>query len=141
MIKKATPTAGKESGKDELPELSQELSNYLLLIHQLLEEKGYVRGVELAERLEMSRPTVTRAIQRLAQLGYAHYERYRGITLSKAGIEAAAKANSRCQTVLRFLEATGAPFHNIKSEARRLSAAGSEDLLNALRVATERLKK
>jgi len=131
----------KARGTSELPALSPELANYLLLIHELLTEKGYVRGVELAERLEMSRPTVTRAIQRLAALGYAHYERYRGITLSKAGIEAAATANSRYQTVLKFLESTGAPLHNIKLDSRRIAAVASDDALNALKVASDKLRK
>lgn len=135
MLKKKT------RGKDELPALSPELANYLLLIHELLTEKGYVRGVELAERLEMSRPTVTRAIQRLAHLGYAHYERYRGITLSKAGIEAAAAANQRYQTVLKFLEATGATLGNIKLDSRRIAAVATEDALNALKIATDKIKR
>jgi Mn-dependent DtxR family transcriptional regulator len=135
MLKKKTRS------KDELPTLSPELANYLLLIHELLTEKGYVRGVELAERLEMSRPTVTRAIQRLAQLGYAHYERYRGITLSKAGIEAAHVANSRYQTVLKFLESTGGSFANIKLEARRLAAVSSEDTLSAFKLASDKIKR
>lgn len=134
MIKKRT------KGKDDLPELPQELGNYLLLIHELLNEKGYVRGVELAERLDMSRPTVTRAIQRLAALGYAHYERYRGITLSKAGIEAANLANQRYTTVLNFLETTGVEFSNIKLEARRLSSIASEEVLTAFKTATSRMK-
>lgn len=135
MIKK------RAKGKDDLPELPHELGNYLLLIHELLNEKGYVRGVELAERLDMSRPTVTRAIQRLAALGYANYERYRGITLSKAGIDAAAQANSRYQIVLNFLEATGGSFGNIKLDARRIAATASEDVLGALKSATGKIRK
>jgi len=137
MIKKRQ----QKNTKEDLPELPQELGNYLLLIHELLNEKGYVRGVELAERLDMSRPTVTRAIQRLAALGYANYERYRGITLSKAGIEAANLANSRYQIVLGFLEATGAPLSNIKLEARRLASISSDEVLNAFKVAGNKLRK
>jgi Mn-dependent DtxR family transcriptional regulator len=127
--------------KETVAELPQELSSYLLLIQELLEEKGYVRGVELAERLDMSRPTVTRAIQRLAALGFANYERYRGITLSQAGIEAAAEASRRYRTVLDFLQATGVNMENQQLEARRLSASVSEDVLAAFKAATTKLRK
>ena len=136
MIKKRTKTT-----KDDLPELPQELGNYLLLIHELLNEKGYVRGVELAERLDMSRPTVTRAIQRLAALGYANYERYRGITLSKAGIDAANLANQRYQIVFGFLEATGVSLSNIKLESRRLASISSDEVLSSFKAATNKLRK
>lgn len=126
---------------ENVPELPQELASYLLLIQELLEEKGYVRGVELAERLHMSRPTVTRAIQRLAALGFANYERYRGITLSQAGIEAAQEARRRYRTVLDFLSATKVPMDNVQLEARRLSSSVSDDVLAAFEVAANKLSK
>lgn len=131
----------KSKAKEAASNLPQELASYLLLIQELLEEKGYVRGVELAERLHMSRPTVTRAIQRLAALGFANYERYRGITLSASGVDAAAQASRRYRTVLDFLESTNAPMQNIQLEARRLSASVSEDVLTAFRSASQRLRK
>lgn len=121
--------------------LPKELSAYLLLVQDLIQEKGYVRGVELAERLEMSRPTVTRAIQRLAALGFANYERYRGITLTKLGEEAAKDCAQRYKIVNAFLEATGANFRNLQLEARRLAASSSDDVIDAFKVATRKLNK
>ena len=59
---KAVNGRNSQSAKQEVQELPQELGSYILLIYDLLQEKGYVRGVELAERLRMSRPTVTRAM-------------------------------------------------------------------------------
>lgn len=122
-------------------ELPQELSCYLLLIQDLLNEKGYVRGVELAERLQMSRPTVTRAMQRLAALGYAFYERYRGLTLTPAGVEAAKKARVRFEAIYNFLLLTDAKLSNPQLEARRLESYASEELVNAFRLAANKLSK
>lgn len=121
--------------------LPKELSAYLLLVHDLIQEKGYVRGVELAERLEMSRPTVTRAIQRLAALGFANYERYRGITLTKLGEDAAKDCAQRFKIVNGFLEATGSNLRNTQLEARRLAAFCSDDVIDAFRAATRKLNK
>jgi DtxR family Mn-dependent transcriptional regulator len=125
----------------EVKELPQELSCYLLLIQDLLNEKGYVRGVELAERLQMSRPTVTRAMQRLAALGYAFYERYRGLTLSPAGVEAANAARTRFDIIFKFLKNSGASFGDMQLEARRLESLASDELINAFRLAGNKLAK
>ncbi len=119
--------------------LPQELSCYLLLIQDLLNEKGYVRGVELAERLQMSRPTVTRAMQRLAALGYAYYERYRGLTLTPAGVEAAEKSRERYNSIYKFLEESGAELSNIQLEARRLESFANDELVEAFAIAGEKL--
>lgn len=120
-------------------ELPQELSCYLLLIQDLLNEKGYVRGVELAERLHMSRPTVTRAMQRLAALGYAYYERYRGLTLTPAGIEAAERAKERFEVICDFIEKTGAKFTDLQLQARRLESFCDDELLEAFRNAGNKM--
>ena len=121
--------------------LPKELSSYLLLVHDLIKEKGYVRGVELADRLQMSRPTVTRAIQRLAALGFANYERYRGITLTPAGESAATRASDRYATVSKFLTATGASLSNPELEARRLAAYCSDDVIAAFEAAARKLSR
>ncbi len=128
--------------RTELPpvsELPQELTCYLLLIQDLLNEKGYVRGVELAERLRMSRPTVTRAMQRLAALGYAFYERYRGLTLTPAGNAAATKARGRFDIIHGFLQKSGAKFEDMQLEARRLESFASDELVDAFRKAGNKM--
>lgn len=132
--------SGKDGhSKQPVQELPQELGSYILMIYDLLNEKGYVRGVELAERLQMSRPTVTRAMQRLAALGYANYERYRGITLSPAGIKAAEAAKKRYKIIFDFLTLSGARFSNQQLEARRLESFCSDEVLSALKLAAAKL--
>jgi len=125
--------------KTEHEEIPQELGSYVLLIQDLLNEKGYVRGVELAERLGMSRPTVTRAMQRLAQLGYANYERYRGITLTPAGQKAADVSRKRYRIIYDFLTASGVKMSDQQLEARRLESYCSDEILNALKAAGAKL--
>ncbi|MCC6546125.1 metal-dependent transcriptional regulator [Candidatus Sumerlaeota bacterium] len=125
--------------KKDHQEIPQELGSYVLLIQDLLNEKGYVRGVELAERLGMSRPTVTRAMQRLAQLGYANYERYRGITLTPAGAKAAEASRKRYRIIADFLAVCGYKMADQQLEARRLESYCSDEILSALRAAGAKL--
>ncbi len=116
-----------------------ELGTYLLLVHDLLREKGYVRGVELAERLRISRPTVTRAMQRLASFGLAKYERYRGITLTDKGRDAAEQARRRYEVVERFLRSTGVEIADLQLEARRLEGFCSDEVINAFERAADKM--
>lgn len=117
----------------------QEMTGCLLLINQLIEEKGYVRGIELAQRLKISRPTVTRTIQRMAELGLANYERYRGISLTQEGKEVAQEASGRYNKVLKFLQATGSPIEDPEMEARQLASVASDEVINALESASAKL--
>ncbi len=120
-------------------DIPPELGTYLLLIHDLLKEKGYVRGVELSERLRISRPTVTRAMQRLAALGFARYERYRGVALTDAGKKAAKEARRRYEIIERFLLSTGVEIPDIQLQARRLEGFCTDEVLSALESAADKL--
>lgn len=121
--------------------LPRALGSYLLLISDLLREKGYVRGVELSERLGMSRPTVTRAMQRLAELGFVDYEKYRGISLTPLGESESERVRERFQVIHNFLESTGKNFENVDSDARKLEPWCSEEVLEAFETASVKLKK
>ncbi len=129
-----------ELARETSSEVPRGLGNYLLLISDLLKEKGYVRGVELAERLEMSRPTVTRAMQRLAQLGFVDYEKYRGISLTPKGEAGSEEVRVRYQIVRGFLEASGERVEDVDGETRKLEPSCSDDVLSAMAAATKRLK-
>lgn len=54
-------------------------------IYEAIERKGYTRVNELAQRLGISPPSVTRLVQKLDDQGLVVYERYRGLTLTSEG--------------------------------------------------------
>ena len=72
-------------------------------------------------------------------MGYANYERYRGITLSPAGVKAAEAARKRYRIINDFLTATGAKFGDLQLESRRLESFCSDDVLAAFKAATNKL--
>ncbi len=124
----------KENG-DLLNGSSEKGSEYLLSIEHLLNEKGYVRGVELADLLGKSRPTVTRALQRLSSKGLVNYERYRGITLTSKGKEQAEIVQKRYSAIKDFLEAAGLKSENAEIEAQRMVPYISDEVLSVFRKA------
>jgi Mn-dependent DtxR family transcriptional regulator len=61
------------------------MEDYLEMIYRLVQEKGYVRAVDLSECLGVQSSSVTRMIQKLNEAGFISYEKYRNIALTPLG--------------------------------------------------------
>src|SRR5207237_8423620 len=81
---------------------SQSAEDYLERIHELIEQKGYARVVDIASSLKVKQASVTSMVQKLAEAGYLEYEKYRGLILTDKGREVARKIQSRHATLSRF---------------------------------------
>src|SRR3982751_5741228 len=86
---------------------SQSAEDYLERIHELIEEKGYARVVDIASSLEVREASVTSMVQKLGELGYLKYEKYRGLILTDKGREVAKRIQSRHETLSRFFSLLG----------------------------------
>ena len=64
---------------------SQTAEDYLERIHELIQEKGYARVVDIASSLEVKQASVTSMVQKLGELGYLNYVKYRGLILTEKG--------------------------------------------------------
>ena len=109
----------------DLPTTSTE--DYLERIHELIGRKGYARVVDIAAVLEVSQPSVTAMVQKLAETGYLNYERYRGLVLTDKGRAVAEGVQSRHATLKRFLSLLGlderTAEHDIEGLEHSLSPA------------------
>lgn len=81
---------------------SQSAEDYLERIHELIQEKGYARVVDIASSLKVKQASVTSMVQKLAELGYLNYEKYRGLILTEKGRAVACGIKKRHQTLARF---------------------------------------
>src|ERR1043166_392491 len=86
---------------------SQSAEDYLERIHELFEEKGYARVVDIASSLKVKQASVTSMVQKLAEAGYLEYEKYRGLVLTEQGREVARKIQNRHATLSRFFSLLG----------------------------------
>ena len=86
---------------------SQSAEDYLERIHELIEEKGYARVVDIASTLEVKQASVTSMVQKLGELGYINYEKYRGLLLTDKGLEVARRIKKRHETLSRFFSLLG----------------------------------
>lgn len=95
------PPAATAAAALQAPTISSE--DYLERIDELITSKGYARVVDIAARLAVSQPSVTAMVKRLADAGYLHYERYRGLAMTELGRAVAQGIKSRHATLQRCL--------------------------------------
>jgi len=81
--------------------------DYVELIAELIEAQGEARPVEIAERLGVKPPTVTKNISRLKEAGLVSREKYRAIFLTEEGRSLADACRQRHRTVVVFLQSLG----------------------------------
>jgi Mn-dependent DtxR family transcriptional regulator len=86
---------------------SQSAEDYLERIHELIQEKGYARAVDIASSLQVKQASVTSMVQKLGELGYINYEKYRGLILTDKGREVARRIQKRHETLSRFFSLLG----------------------------------
>ena len=104
---------------------SQSAEDYLERIHELMEEKGYARVVDIASSLKVRQASVTSMVQKLGELGYLNYEKYRGLILTAKGREVARKIHGRHETLSRFFSLFG-----LDAETQRQDIEGMEHHLS-----------
>jgi len=96
------------------------VEDYLEVVYELIQQKGYARPSDIAEQLGVSTASVTGMLQRLDRMGLIVYERYRGLTLTSKGQQLAKNIQQTHQTVLKFLRIFGIEEEIAKDDAEGL---------------------
>ncbi len=113
--------------------LSESVADYLTDILRL-EESGQVASTsELADRLQVARPSVTGMLKRMADDKLVIYEPYRGVTLTGLGRRQARVMLRRHRLVETFLvRALGMAPDRVHDEAHRWEHAVSDDAIERI---------
>lgn len=111
---------------------SQSAEDYLERIYELIEEKGYARVVDIASSLEVKQASVTSMVQKLGELGYLNYEKYRGLVLTDKGREVACQIQRRHGTLSRFFSLFGLDVETQKRDIEGIEHHLSPETLNVL---------
>lgn len=111
-----------------MPTISVE--NYLKTIYHLEQRHGgRVKTKSIAERLEISLPSVTSMLKSLGQEELVDYRRYKGVRLSERGRQLALKVIRKHRLVELFLVQTlEYSWDEVHAEAERLEHAVSDEL-------------
>ena len=105
--------------------------DYVELIADLIEASGEARSVEIAARLGVSGPTVTKTVGRLQRDGLVESRPYRSIFLTEAGWDMARRCRRRHRIVLAFLLSLGVDEETARIDAEGMEHHVSENTLEA----------
>lgn len=104
---------------------STRMEDYLEVISELVELKGFATTLDISRYMNVSAPSVTKMLQRLDENGYLEYEKYHGIHLTQKGSQIAETIRQKHSILLEFFEILG-----IGHETANQDAEGVEHHLN-----------
>ena len=106
--------------------------NYLEAMLMLREEKGYIRSVDVAEKLGVKKPSVSYATKRLRESGFLTMEENGLIFLTDAGYRIAERTYTRHKMLTEFLMHLSVDAETAREDACRLEHDLSEQSFDAI---------
>jgi Mn-dependent DtxR family transcriptional regulator len=97
----------KEAHRSERTNFSTRMEDYLEIISELVELKGYATTLDISRYMLVSAPSVTKMLQRLDEDGFLEYEKYHGINLTRKGNQVAETIRQKHGILLEFFEILG----------------------------------
>ncbi len=120
---------------------SSVVEDYLERILELINMKGYARVVDIAQRLQISKASVTNMVQRLDAEGLLKYEKFRGLVLTTAGEALAQNITHRHQLLTDFLKLLGLDDEVIYHDVEGMEHHISPPTLRAIETLTSHLQR
>ena len=105
--------------------ISARVEDYLEVISELVDMKGYAATLDISRYMNVSAPSVTKMLKKLDADGYLIYEKYYGINLTGEGQRIADIIKQKHGILLEFFEILG-----IGKEIANQDAEGIEHYLN-----------
>lgn len=117
------------------------MEDYLEKIYELIKAKGYARVSDIAMELNLQPSSVTKMVQKLAEAGYIHYERYRGLVLTPAGEALGEEMKDRHAMLEDFLRIIGVPEETVKVDVEGIEHHVSPSTVRCLQELTAFLQE
>ena len=107
--------------------------DYLEAMLMMQQKHGYIRSIDIAEQLGVTKPSVTYTTKRLRENGYLTMDADNLITLTPAGMEIARSIYDRHKTLSSFLESLGVDSDVAREDACKIEHDISEESFTAIR--------
>ena len=107
--------------------------DYLEAMLMLKEKHGYVRSVDVADQLSVTKPSVSYATKRLRENGYITMDHDGLITLTDAGMEIAESMYERHKLLTEFLISLGVNEQTAREDACKIEHDVSQESFEAIR--------
>ena len=120
--------------------LSQSLEDYLEEIYRFTDQDGFVRATDVANKLNVSVPAVTKAVKKLTEKGYLNYQPYKNIQLTDKGVKVGKFLVNRNKTLQKFIQIIGSNCDQEK-EAEAMEHYLSHETVKAITSLVEFLQQ
>ena len=78
--------------------------DYLEMIYELSQKDSKFKAVDIANKMNISRASVSEALQKLAEQGYIIYEKYKPAVLTEKGLSLAKEVLEKHQVLCSFFK-------------------------------------
>lgn len=106
--------------------------DYLEAMLVLQEDKGYIRSIDIAKQLGVTKPSVSYAVKKLRENGYINMEANGPITLAPAGLKIARRIYERHKALKAFLKKLGVDEETAEEDACEIEHVISHDTYMAI---------
>jgi Mn-dependent DtxR family transcriptional regulator len=117
------------------------MEDYLEVIYELVQQKGYATTIDISRYLNVSSPSVTKMLQKLDECRYLDYEKYRGIRLTQEGISIAKNIHERHSLLSEFLKMIGVDEDTANKDAEGIEHHLHPQTLKKLEEFVRHIKK
>ena len=91
----------------EISRFTTRMEDYLEVISELVELKGYAIPSDISKYMNVSPPSVTKMLRRLDEEKYIDYTKYHGLNLTRLGKNIANEIRQKHSDLLEFFEMLG----------------------------------
>lgn len=113
--------------------IQKSAEDYLEAILMLKEERGYVRAIDVAEKLGVTKPSVSFATKRLRENGYITLDPAGMLVLLPPGLEIAERMYERHKLLTELLIGLGVSPETARVDACKIEHDLSEETFAAIR--------
>ena len=113
-------------------DIGKSAEDYLESMIILKEKNGYVRSIDIAGFLGVTKPSVSNAMKRLRKEGYIEMDRSGLITVTGKGMDIAEKIYTRHKKLTDFFTALGVDPEVAESDACKIEHDLSDETFNAI---------
>ena len=119
--------------KEIVMTIHESAEDYLEQILMVMERKGHVRSIDIANGLNVTKPSVSVAMRKLRENGYINMGSDNLISLTDQGYAIARKIYDRHRTLTKYLIRLGVPDEIAKADACRIEHDLSDESFEAIR--------
>jgi len=120
---------------------SEATEDYLEVIDSLMLEKGFSSTSDVAERMSVTKPSVTSIVKKLHKQGFLLYEPYRGMALTDSGRTLARNMKELHEMLRRLLVLIGVPKDIAADDAEKIEHGLHPETVLKLRKLVTRLEE